>query len=316
MAVRETATTGSMLAVGLGANDVAKWLPSDSKEVCIACENSSSSVTLSGNATAISELARAMKAEGIFAQELKTGRAYHSPHMAAVGEAYDIMLPNQLRSLTDEDLSWRQPRSSMISSVTGEVVIGDTIPPTYWSRNLRERVLFDTALRRMGSDEEFNDVASVIEVGCHSALARSFKQTNPGNRTYIPSLQRDKDDADQLLAVAGSLFLVDYPVDLEEVNMDFAKDSGSIRKPATRSLLVDLPTYQWNYEKNYWTEPRASAESRGRTHARHDLLGTRIVGLSNSHRAWRNILRHRDVPWLKEHNVSIPLPLKLDLVFN
>ncbi|KAI0438133.1 hypothetical protein F4803DRAFT_111938 [Xylaria telfairii] len=304
MAVRETATTGSMLAVGLGTNDVAKWLPSDSKEVCIACENSSSSVTLSGNATAISELARAMKAEGIFAQELKTGRAYHSPHMAAVGEAYDIMLPNQLRNLTDEDLSWRQPRSSMISSVTGEVVIGDTIPPTYWSRNLRERVLFDTALRRMGSDEEFNDVTSVIEVGCHSALARSFKQTNPGDRTYIPSLQRDKDDADQLLAVAGSLFLVDYPVDLEEVNMDFAKDSGSIRKPATRSLLVDLPTYQWNYEKNYWTEPRASAESRGRTHARHDLLGTRVVGLSNSHRAWRNILRHRDVPWLKEHNLG------------
>ncbi|KAI0855937.1 hypothetical protein F4860DRAFT_507101 [Xylaria cubensis] len=304
IAVRETAGTGSMLAVGLGANEVAKWLPTDSEEVCIACENSPNSVTLSGNATAISELARTMKEEGIFAQELNTGRAYHSSYMAAVGKAYDVMLPKQLRSLTDEDLSWRQPRSPMISSVTGEVVVGDTIPLTYWGTNLRERVLFDTAVRRLGLDEEFDHVASVIEVGCHSALARAFKQNNPGNRTYIPSLQRGKDDADQILAVAGSLFLVDYPVDLQEVNIDFAKDSGSIRKSAARNLLVDLPPYQWNYEKQYWAEPRTSAETRSRTHARHDLLGTRVPGLSHSYRAWRNILRHRDIPWLKEHNLG------------
>ncbi|KAI0554405.1 hypothetical protein F4679DRAFT_570392 [Xylaria curta] len=304
IAVREAAGTGSMLAVGLGANEVVKWLPTDSQGVCIACENSPNSVTLSGNATAISELARAMKEEGIFAQELKTGRAYHSPFMAAVGEAYDVMLPKQLRGLTDEDLSWRQPRSPMISSVTGKAVVGDTIPLAYWSTNLRERVLFDTAVRRLGQDEEFDHVASVIEVGCHSALARAFKQNNPGNRTYIPSLQRGKDDADQLLAVAGSLFLVDYPVDLQEVNIDFAKGSGSIRKPAARSLLVDLPPYQWNYEKQYWAEPRVSAETRSRTHARHDLLGRRVPGLSHSYRAWRNILRHRDIPWLKEHNLG------------
>ncbi|KAI1125169.1 hypothetical protein F5Y10DRAFT_247824 [Nemania abortiva] len=303
-AVQETSSAGSMLAVGLGANDVAKWLPSDPQKVCIACENSPGSVTLSGDAAAISELARTMKGEGIFAQELKTGRAYHSPHMAVVGEAYDAMLPEQLAGLGEEDLSWRQPRSPMISSVTGEAIIGDTVPPTYWSKNLRERVLFDTAVRRMGSNQEFDNVTSVIEVGCHSALARAFKQIGLADRTYIPSLQRDKNDADQLLAVAGSLFLADYPVDLEEVNLDFSKQSSGIRKPAARNLLVDLPPYQWNYEKHYWAEPRTSAEARSRKHARHDLLGTRVPGLSNASRAWRNILRHRDIPWLKDHNLG------------
>ncbi|KAI1425016.1 hypothetical protein F5Y12DRAFT_749302 [Xylaria sp. FL1777] len=303
-AVCETASVGSMLAVGLGANDVAKWLPSDPHKVCIACENSPSSVTLSGDATAISELARTMREKGIFAQELKTGRAYHSPHMAMVGEAYDAMLPRQLAGLTEEDLSWRQPRTPMISSVTGEEITGDTISPTYWSINLRERVLFDTAIRRIGSDKEFDHVTSFIEVGCHSALGRAFKQINLTNRTYISSLQRDKNDADQLLAVAGSLFLADYPIDLEGVNLDLAETSHSIRKPAAQSLLVDLPPYQWNYEKQYWTQPRASAESRSRTHGHHDLLGTRVPGLSNTCRAWRNILRHRDVHWLKEHNLG------------
>ncbi|KAI3326287.1 ketoacyl-synt-domain-containing protein [Xylariaceae sp. AK1471] len=303
-AVREAAGAGSMLAVGLGAKDVAKWLPSDPQKVCIACENSPGSVTLSGDATAISELGRALKEEGIFAQELKTGRAYHSPHMAVVGEAYDAMLPQQLANLTDEDLSWRQPRSPMVSSVTGEVITGDAIAPTYWSTNLRECVLFDTAVRRMGSDQEFDDVTSFIEIGCHSALARAFKQINLANRTYIPSLVRDRNDADQLLAVAGSLFLADYPVDLQEVNLDLARESSSIRKPTTHSLLVDLPPYQWNYGKKYWAEPRVSVEKRNRSHCRHDLLGTRIAGLSNSCRAWRNILRHRDIPWLKDHNLG------------
>ncbi|KAI0911235.1 hypothetical protein F4823DRAFT_586429 [Ustulina deusta] len=303
-AVRETASAGSMLAVGLGANDVAKWLPSNPQKVCIACQNSPGSVTLSGDATAISELARAMKEEGVFTQELKTGRAYHSPHMAVVGEAYDVMLPQQLAGLTDEDLSWRQPRSPMISSVTGEAVIGDNVSPKYWSKNLRERVLFDTAVRQMGSDKEFDHVTSFIEIGCHSALARAFKQINLKNRTYIPSLQRDQNDADQLLAVAGSLFIADYPIDLEGVNLDLADTSASIRKPATQNFLVDLPPYQWNYEKKYWAEPRASAEARSRKHGRHDLLGTRVPGLSNTCRVWRNILRHRDVPWLKDHNLG------------
>ncbi|KAI1118581.1 hypothetical protein F5Y14DRAFT_462535 [Nemania sp. NC0429] len=303
-AVREAAGAGSMLAVGLGAADVAKWLPSDTEKICIACENSPGSVTLSGDATAISELARTLKEEGIFAQELKTGRAYHSPHMAVVGEAYDIMLPQQLASLTVEDLSWRQPRSPMISSVTGEEITGDSVSPKYWSKNLRERVVFDAAVSRIGSDQKFDRVTSFIEVGCHSALARAFKQINLANRTYIPSLQRDKNDADQLLAVAGSLFLADYPVDLREVNMDLATGPSSIRKTAAQNLLVDLPPYQWNYDKKYWAEPRASAEARSRTHARHDLLGTRYPGLSNACRAWRNILRQRDVPWLKDHNLG------------
>lgn len=306
-AVRETASTGSMLAVGLGAIDIATWLPSDPQKVCIACENSPGSVTLSGDATSISELGQTLKANGVFAQELRTGRAYHSPHMNVVGDAYDNMLPQQLASITDEDFSWRQPRSPMISSVTGDVVSGDSIPITYWSKNLRERVLFDTAVRKIGSDQEYNEATNFVEIGCHSALARAFKQINLANRTYIPSLVRDRNDADQLLAVAGTLFLADYPVDLEAVNLDFTRSSSSIRKPTTQSLLVDLPPYQWNYGKEYWAEPRASAESRSRTHSRHDLLGTRIPGLSNSCRVWRNILRHRDVPWLKDHSVSASL---------
>lgn len=298
-----TSVPGSMLAVGLGAADVGNYL-ADTNDIYIACENSPGSVTLSGDADAIAQLGQDLKAKGIFAAELKTGRAYHSPYMASVGDEYDSMLPQDLAVLTEDDLVWRHPRSRMISSVTGEPIPGESIDASYWSKNLRQRVLFDTAVRRMGSDKEFDQVSIVIEVGCHSALSRIFKQIGLADKAYVPSLTRNKDDADQLLSVAGSLFLAGYPVDLEKVNSDDAQEAGTLRKSKIQYLLVDLPRYQWNYEKQYWAEPRTSAEQRARGHPRHDLLGRRVAGLSNSCKAWRNVLRLRDVPWLKDHNVS------------
>ncbi len=67
---------------------------------------------------------------------------------------------------------------------------------------------------------------------------------------------------------------------------------------------MDLPPYQWNYERRYWAEPRARAEQRGRASPRHDLLGRQVSGFSGGSRAWRNLLRHRDVPGLRDHSLG------------
>ncbi|GAW17215.1 hypothetical protein ANO14919_066680 [Xylariales sp. No.14919] len=306
--------SGSMLAVGLGTQDVQKYLsPFAVEDVCIACENSPGSVTLSGREGPISQLKDTLTAEKIFARELPTGRAYHSPHMASVGIAYDDMLAKALGDISEDDLLWRRPRSYMISSVTGQIVdlCSESLEPGYWSANLRNRVLFDTAVQQLATHAEFETITHLIEVGPHSALAGPFKQICLSNAalgsrvTYLPSLKRKEDDADRLLAVAGSLFVAGHGVDLEEANM--SNDSCKMndpRKQKTKHLLVDLPPYQWNYEKRYWAEPRASAEQRARVYARHDLLGSRVSGLSKKSASWRNILRQRDVPWLKDHNLG------------
>lgn len=316
-AVAAHSTPGTMLAVGLGANEVQAWLGDFSAEdVSIACENSPTSVTLSGREGPIEQLRERLSAEGIFARSLPTGRAYHSPHMAKVGTAYDTMLAEALTTaLTEDDLLWSRPLSKMVSSVTGEAIPAelDRLPDGYWSSNLRQRVLFNTAVQQILSDDALAGVTTMVEIGCHSALAGPFKQIRQSAQgadrlSYVASLVRNKNDADQLLCTAGALFATGYPVDLAEVNNnDFVEDFGSRtlkRKPKTQNLLVDLPPYQWNYEKKYWAEPRASAEQRGRVYPRHDLLGSRVSGLSSGMAVWRNVLRHRDVPWLKDHNVS------------
>ncbi|KAI1742845.1 hypothetical protein F4680DRAFT_27616 [Xylaria scruposa] len=313
-AVTAYSPSGSMLAVGLGAPEVERYLSSFAiEDVCIACENSPSSVTLSGREKPISQLKEILAAEQIFARELPTGRAYHSPHMASVGIAYDEMLAQALSGVSENDLLWRRPRSCMVSSVTGEIVDSccESLEPGYWSANLRNRVLFDTAVQQLGTNAMFESITHLVEIGPHSALAGPFKQIRLSSQNirdriaYVPSLKRNENDADRLLAVAGSLFVAGHAVDLEEVNM--SNDSGiknDTRKQKTKHLLVDLPPYQWNYEKRYWAEPRASAEQRARAYPRHDVLGSRVSGLSKKSASWRNILRQRDLPWLKDHNLG------------
>ncbi|KAI0104289.1 hypothetical protein GGR51DRAFT_522250 [Nemania sp. FL0031] len=312
-AVAGYSPSGSMLAVGLGAREVEKYLSSFAAEdVCIACENSPNSVTLSGREEPISRLRNILTGEQVFARELRTGRAYHSPHMAPVGTAYDEMLAKALNEIPEDDLLWRRPRSHMISSVTGEIIdsMSESLEPGYWSANLRNRVLFDTAAQQL-ANKEFETITHMIEIGPHSALASPFKQICVSNKalgsriTYVSSLKRGENDVDRLLTAAGSLFVAGHAVDLEEVNA--SNDSGmknDTRKSKTKHLLVDLPSYQWNYEKRYWAEPRASAEQRARVYPRHDLLGSRVAGLSKKLASWRNILRQRDVPWLKDHSLG------------
>lgn len=309
-AVQEHSGAGSMMAVGLGREEVEPWLPEDPAEVCIACENSPSSVTLSGRGDAIARLREAMGAKGIFAREVGTGRAYHSPHMAAVAKAYEAMLEEARERLSEDERFCLRPRSAMVSSVTGEMITDDELPAGYFSQNLRQRVRFDEAVRALGADEGLQDVNVALEIGPHSALAGPFKQickaADMGRFSYVASLVRQKNDADQLLAAAGALFVAGYPLNLAEVNAPAYDGRGraGLRKARTQYLLVDLPPYPWLYEREYWAEPRASAEQRALEYPRHDLLGGRVSGLSAATRAWRNLLRVRDVPWLHEHRLG------------
>jgi acyl transferase domain-containing protein len=55
----------------------------------VACVNSPESVTISGDVAAIEDIIEHLSAKGIFARKLKTGgRAYHSHHMARIGQNY------------------------------------------------------------------------------------------------------------------------------------------------------------------------------------------------------------------------------------
>lgn len=70
-------TKGAMAAIGLGAEDVATFLPHG---VVVACENSPQSTTVSGDQDAVEQLVKSMSTShpDTFVRILKVDVAYHS----------------------------------------------------------------------------------------------------------------------------------------------------------------------------------------------------------------------------------------------
>ena len=296
---------GAMLAVGMGAEEVSSYLEPYQGKAVVACHNSPSSTTLSGNFEAIMKIKKTLDDEKIFARLLKTnGKAYHSHHMASVSQLYEDYMNRVSR--VNSRKNYRGTHSTMISSVTGHAMGKRVIDSTYWSTNLISPVLFNQAFYTMVTESP--SINMVIEIGPHSALSGPIRQIcgkhNLSKLTYAPSLLRDFSDGEQLLKLAGELWARGSSIDLARVVTvsRFLPDGQEIQNPGT--LLVDLPTYRWNYSKTLWAEPRYSREHRAPQHPRHDILGSKLPGLSLAEPMWRNILRSKDIPWLKHHTLG------------
>lgn len=291
-----------MLAVGLGAEEAGPYLRSCEGKVVIACHNSPNSTTLSGDAKAILEIKETLDAENVFARVLKTnGKAYHSHHMESVSQIYETHMKRASQTMSKD--THRGNKIAMISSVTGYPMGKRDIGATYWSANLISPVLFNQALYAMVT--EIPSIDMVVEIGPHSALSgpirQIFKANNLNKIAYLPTLLRGLDDAEQMLKLAGGLWAKNAPIDLAQVVAvtHLLPDGQIVEKQG--ALLVDLPTYRWNYSKALWAEPRHSQEHRAPQYPRHDILGSKLPGLSHAEPLWRNILRPKDVPWLKHH---------------
>ncbi|KAI1109458.1 hypothetical protein F5Y14DRAFT_456029 [Nemania sp. NC0429] len=316
LAVAQLAPEGTMLAIGLGADKVQDYidlLPSDAAGgVSIACENSPGSTTVSGLHDDIEKLKDVMQQYGIFARQLKTGKAYHSPHMDVVAPLYEELYARAHACLTPADFSWRQRETSMMSSVTGSKVEEMHLGISYWCENLRHRVRFDAAVQALGHDDQLKNVKILAEIGPHSALQGPLKQIiaeHDFDLEYVGSLIRGQDDAVCLLKTAGELYIrgVDLKFDnINALNPAPGSTTGEHAEDTKRQerYLVDLPPYQWNYEQRHWYEPRVVSDLRASKYPRHDLLGRRIFGLSHNAPAWKNILRCRDVSWFSHHTLG------------
>ncbi|KAM0309929.1 hypothetical protein ACHAPQ_012536, partial [Fusarium lateritium] len=86
---------GSMMAVTLGEAEAQRYIDMvTTGTISVACVNSPSSSTISGDLAAIDELKSLLDAEGIFARKLKVDTAYHSHHMRRIAQDYHEAMRN------------------------------------------------------------------------------------------------------------------------------------------------------------------------------------------------------------------------------
>ena len=307
-AVEMSQKVGGMLAVGLGHDEVQPYLHDMEGRVAIACYNSPSSTTLSGDADAIDLASERLDVDKVFNRVLKTSNnAYHSHHMAELGHLYEDLATKGLKDIGGdislERGSLNRHRTLWVSSVTPNKDMSTQVcGPSYWRKNLESPVQFTQAI------ENISELASLqgsilIELGPHPTLNGPLKQIRAkiGDKLgpSLTSISRASDNLEDMLTLAGNLFLQNVPIDLTRVNaVDIFE--GQQWALARGSCCVDLPTYCFNYGPNIYYENRLNKEWRFRKHLRHDILGARIQGCSKFRPAWRNILRAKDLSWLRE----------------
>lgn len=292
---------GAMMAVGASPEDaevvIAKVCPG---EVGVACINSPSSVTLSGDAPAINKLLKVFEADGIFARRLQVDTAYHSQHMQLVAQDY-------LEAIADIETGESSQGCKMHSSVTAGEADASELGAAHWVRNLISPVKFAPAIQDLvrptidGKKSKENAVDVLVEIGPHSALqgpaTQSLKAIGITNMPYLTALVRKKGAIETALTLAGSLFTQGLPV-------DFAKINGLEDLVRPPKMLVDLPAYPWNHSQRYWTESRVAREYRLREVPAKSLIGAPSASLSAGERLWRGFVRLSEEPWVADHKIQ------------
>ena len=289
--MKNNATSDGMLAVGASHEDTQNLIDAKTDtagECTIACINSPKSITISGDASRISQVSGLADAKSIWNRRLKVDVAYHSYHMNDVADEYALLL-GDVKPTQDTE-------AQFYSSLRGHVVEPDALNTSYWVSNLTSPVRFSEAFASLcePQGDSKRGVDLIIEVGPHSTLQgpiRQITQTLEGSPRQIQSFSsivRNADSTASLLDLSARLVTNGCKLNLANVNFP-----GSAPTP---NVLVDLPPYQWNHTKRYWYEVREEQEDLKYMFPRHDLLGYRVSDCSVEAPRWKNVLTVEDIP--------------------
>ncbi len=223
---------GRMLAVGVSLDEARQLVSGCGEQVSIAAVNGPASVTLSGEAGPLEDIARQLEARQVFCRFLQVQYAFHSAQMDPIRE--ELLL----------SLQGLQPRPATLpffSTVTGKKVEGPELGPDYWWHNVRQTVRFADGVDHLidvGCD-------TVVELSPHPVLTGSVTECyrHHGKKVQVlPSLRRQEDERATMLRSLGQL-------DTCGAALDWAGVCGTSQPPR----LVPLPLYPWQHER-YWFE--------------------------------------------------------------
>lgn len=304
------------MAVGLSEDKLAPYLQrvNDqlSGELIIACYNSPSNSTISGEETKIDLLKRLLDADSVLARKLVVRTAYHSSYMKSVADKY-LQLMGDIR---ETDKIERSVPIIMFSSVTGEVIDSNMVNSAqYWVDNLVSPVNFMSSLAaacfhsltkgqqslKMNSAVGNSFINHILEIGPHGALQSAIRETikshdNLVSIGYAQVLNRNNPGIDTILGAVGYLHCQGYSVSVSSPNQ--------ISASPMPQMLVKLPPYVFNHSNKLWYEGRITKNLRLRQNPKHDLLGTPSADWNVEEPRWRHIIRLSEIPWIRDHMVT------------
>lgn len=288
---------GSMMAVGAGPETLGPLIESLHDGVTVvACENSPSSVTVSGDESGIDELAKVVEAKQLFNRKLRVDVAYHSPHMNLVADYYHESIRETMSTQPASAALPLEYYSSLRGTKIEDVAALDA---QYWVENLTKPVRFSTSVKQMCT-ENIPDI--IIEIGPHAALEGPVKQilksvgAQASKTVYFSALYRNQCAVNTSIKLAANLYMKGQTLNMSAINLE----DPDVEPP---TLVDDLKPYPWSRGK-YWSESRQSRQHRIKQFPRHDLLGNMADFSNDLSPTWRNVVRTDDLPWLRDHKMQ------------
>lgn len=276
---------GAMAAVELTFDQAQAALAGHEGTLSIAVSNGPRSTVLSGDPTALEAVTTMLQNRGVYVRPVKVDVAAHSPHM------------DPLRPELEEAIAGLQPQVPAIpiySTVTGGLVDFPLDAP-YWGRNLRQPVLFSTAVDQLTGTGH----SVFIECSPHPILLATIGKGSPvesslASRLTIPSMRRAENEQATLQVELARLYCAGYAPDWSRLT------------PVGH--CIPLPAYPWQRERFWAKEAELDAQRGPRPSAR--LLGARIeFAQPEGVHLWQSTLSLAAFPYLADHQLSGATPL-------
>nr|APD71576.1 type I polyketide synthase 2 [Streptomyces sp.] len=283
-AARVVAVRGQVIAkLGVGASMVSvtasraqvDWLLERWPDrLWIAALNGPSTTAVAGDDLAVNGLLAECALDGVHARRIRIGYASHCPKVEALHDELVARL-GEVRTT--------RPSVPMYSTVDLDWVGASTLTGAYWYRNLRQPVLFQSAVEHL-VDQGFR---AFVESSSHPVLTSAIEQTLEESGTtgvVTGTLRRDDGGPARFLMSAAQL----YTRGMDGVNL--ATGTG---RP------VPLPTTPFQRRRFWLTTTTSLKASTG-----HPLLGTLVESARSGEFVAAGRISPVEQPWLADHAVN------------
>ncbi|WDT53151.1 type I polyketide synthase [Streptomyces sp. G7(2002)] len=221
---------GAMVSLQATEDEVLPLLEGHEQQVSIAAVNGPQAVVVSGEESAVVEIAGHFESEGRKVKRLQVSHAFHSSLMEPMLDGFRAVA---------ESVVYAEPRIPVVSNVTGEFAAAEELTsPDYWVRHVREAVRFDDGVRWL----EEHGVTRFLEIGPDGTLtAMAQACTGSADLLLLPALRKDRLESEALVAAVSGMFVNGADVQWHALF------------PGARQ--VDLPTYAFQRERFWPSDP-------------------------------------------------------------
>lgn len=229
---------GIMAAVFAPAAQVAEVVKPYAGRASVAAINAPTNTVISGESSTVETLLQQFEQQGIKVRRLAISQASHSPLIEPALEEF---------SRVTASIHYSAPKLSLVSTLTGQMVQAEEITrPDYWTRHLRQPVLFEQVMHTLRDLDQH----IFVEIGPHPVLLSMGKQclSEEGN-LWAPSLRENLDNWQQILESLAALWTAGVKVDWR-----------SFDRPYSRQRVL-LPTYPFERSR-YWALDTAAPTSK------------------------------------------------------